>query len=280
MVSSKQNHHKSNSSRQNIHGATISISNGNRHTGILVAPPAQRPSGGHTMGQKFQQRANDKHRSMSTSLSEQGTHVVTDDTPQRRYASSVGGNKSSRNGQQRHRKQNDIEERDDDDDYMNDDIQEYDDGDSKGQGDSKGDDESSNGEQDHKEKENRLVKKNNTSVVKYYDHEREKPQNPSYKEYCRKIGMVDDDNVQQETIRRTVRMQAWKHYKIVEEKHYLHDSDFASFMLEALGVPDKIIHTYRRKEFWIKIKKHVCEGMQAARSSATQTIKKRFIGTC
>jgi hypothetical protein len=101
----------------------------------------------------------------------------------------------------------------------------------------------------------------------------------TYNTFCEKIGTMDNQTVLQETVRRITRKQAWKNFKLVDEDDYHYDSTFALFIFESLGIETETVPTgVQREELWIKFKKYVCEGMQAARSSATQAIKKQFIG--
>jgi hypothetical protein len=102
----------------------------------------------------------------------------------------------------------------------------------------------------------------------------------TYNNFCQKIGTMDNHNVLQETVRRTTRKQAWKNFKLLEDEDYHYNSTFALFMFESLGIDVDTITggDGQRQELWLKFKKYVSEGMQAARSSATQSIKKQFIG--
>jgi hypothetical protein len=101
----------------------------------------------------------------------------------------------------------------------------------------------------------------------------------TYNDFCQKIGTMDNHNVLQETVRRTTRKQAWKNFKLLEEEDYQYNSTFAMFIFESLGIDvEPIAGDVQRQELWLKFKKYVSEGMQAARSSATQAIKKQFIG--
>jgi hypothetical protein len=101
----------------------------------------------------------------------------------------------------------------------------------------------------------------------------------TYNKFCEKIGTMDNHNVLQETVRRTTRKQAWKNFKLLEEEDYHYNSTFAMFIFESLGISmETVKDNVQRQELWLKFKKYVSEGMQAARSSATQAIKKQFIG--
>jgi CRISPR/Cas system CMR-associated protein Cmr5 small subunit len=101
----------------------------------------------------------------------------------------------------------------------------------------------------------------------------------TYNTFCEKIGTMDNHNVLQETVRRTTRKQAWKNFKLLEEEDYHYNSTFALFIFESLGINmETVTDSVQRQELWLKFKKYVSEGMQAARSSATQAIKKQFIG--
>jgi hypothetical protein len=101
----------------------------------------------------------------------------------------------------------------------------------------------------------------------------------TYNMFCEKIGTMDNQTVFQETVRRTTRKQAWKNFKLVDEDDYHYGSTFAMFIFESLGIERETIPMgVERQELWLKFKKYVSEGMQAARSSATQAIKKQFIG--
>jgi hypothetical protein len=90
---------------------------------------------------------------------------------------------------------------------------------------------------------------------------------------------LDNQTVLQDTVQRATRKHAWKNFKLLEEEDYQHDSHFASYIFESLGIDMETIQSDAdRQELWLKFKKYVSEVMQAARSSATQAIKKQFIG--
>jgi CRISPR/Cas system CMR-associated protein Cmr5 small subunit len=109
--------------------------------------------------------------------------------------------------------------------------------------------------------------------------EKENKAKQTYNSFCEKLGTMDNRMVLQETVRRATRKYAWKIYKLVDDDDYQHDSPFALFVFESLGIDKESMPLgVQRQELWIKFKKYVCEGMQAARSSATQAIKKQFIG--
>jgi hypothetical protein len=109
--------------------------------------------------------------------------------------------------------------------------------------------------------------------------EKENLAKQTYDSFCEKLGTMDNQTVLQETVRRATRKHAWKNYKLVDEDDYHHDSTFALFIFESLGINKQSIPSgVQRQELWLKFKKYVSEGMQAARSSATQAIKKQFIG--
>jgi hypothetical protein len=109
--------------------------------------------------------------------------------------------------------------------------------------------------------------------------EKENKAKHTYNTFCEKLGTMDNQTVLQETVRRATRKHAWKIYKLVDDDDYQHDSAFALFVFDSLGIESKSMPSgVQRQELWLKFKKYVCEGMQAARSSATQAIKKQFIG--
>jgi hypothetical protein len=126
------------------------------------------------------------------------------------------------------------------------------------------------------------VKHSTTSSTSTFSSDMMDKENSARNQYAgflAKLGIVDKDAVLQETVRRTTRKQAWKQFKLVDENDYHHDSSFAKFIFQELGInKQEIPSDVQRQELWLKIKKYVCEGMQAARSSATQAIKKQFIG--
>jgi hypothetical protein len=125
------------------------------------------------------------------------------------------------------------------------------------------------------------VKRNTSSTTKFSSGmwDKENSARNQYDGFLAKLGIVDNDTVLQETVRRTTRKQAWKNFKLVDENDYHHDSSFAKFIFQELGINRlEIPSEVQRQELWLKFKKYVCEGMQAARSSATQAIKKQFIG--
>jgi hypothetical protein len=101
----------------------------------------------------------------------------------------------------------------------------------------------------------------------------------TYNTFCEKIGTMDSKTVLQETVRRATRKFAWKNFKLLEEEDYHYSSTFAAYIFESLGIEmENITGGAERQELWLKFKKFVSEGMQAARSAATQAIKKQFIG--
>jgi hypothetical protein len=109
--------------------------------------------------------------------------------------------------------------------------------------------------------------------------EKENLAKQAYTNFCGKIGTMDNETMLQESVRKVTRKQAWKNFKLVDEDDYQHNSSFALFIFKSLGVEKQSISSeLQRQELWLKFKKYVCEGMQAARSSATQAIKKNFIG--
>jgi hypothetical protein len=100
-----------------------------------------------------------------------------------------------------------------------------------------------------------------------------------YDEYCESVGTKDTEMVLHDNIKRTTRKMGWKYYKMVDETDYVYTSEFATYMLKVLGIRENQILTDKHKEYlWSKYRKSVCEGMQAARSSATQALKKQFLG--
>jgi len=101
-----------------------------------------------------------------------------------------------------------------------------------------------------------------------------------YENFCKAIGVMDSDERFAEQVKRTTRQKGWKFFKMLEEKDYQPDSSFVQYMLSVLGVDLNTLPTEKLVEqVWMKHKKYVVEGMQAARSSATQAIKKQFLGT-
>jgi hypothetical protein len=101
-----------------------------------------------------------------------------------------------------------------------------------------------------------------------------------YDNYCEVVGMKDSDTIFQETVKSTTRKMGWKYYKMVDETDYHYQSEFASYMMHVLGSKEEEFPSLKHKEnAWARYKRHICEGMQAARSSATQALKKQFFGT-
>jgi hypothetical protein len=100
-----------------------------------------------------------------------------------------------------------------------------------------------------------------------------------YETHCEMVGIKDSASIFQENVKRTTRKYGWKYYKMVDETDYLYTSEFATYMLKVLGIDDDCLVTMKKKEqVWAGFKRHVMEGMQAARSSATQALKKQFLG--
>jgi hypothetical protein len=60
--------------------------------------------------------------------------------------------------------------------------------------------------------------------------------------FCEEIGRMDRQMVLQETVQHTTRKKAWKTFKLVDEDEYHHDSKFAKFMFEGLGIDELSIH--------------------------------------
>jgi hypothetical protein len=103
----------------------------------------------------------------------------------------------------------------------------------------------------------------------------------NYARFSETLGTMDDDAHIQDSIRRVTRKTGWKYFKMLVEPDYNYNSTFATYMLKALGVKDEQMPTLKHQEsMWLRYKKWILEGMQAARSSATQAIKKQFLGKC
>jgi hypothetical protein len=100
----------------------------------------------------------------------------------------------------------------------------------------------------------------------------------SYVASCALNGTMDSDVQYADSVRKITRRSGWKSFKMLLEKDYKYDSEFAEYMLEHMGLADKINSDMEQEMQWNRAKKYVMEGMQSARNAATQNIKKAFIG--
>ena len=102
-----------------------------------------------------------------------------------------------------------------------------------------------------------------------------------YIDHCKKIGTMDGDNDIKEEVKRVTKKYGWKSFKILEKEDYKWDSNFAGMILKKLGIVENnnTMNSKFLSRKWDSIKKDVISSMQAVKSSATQTIKRGFLGT-
>ena len=90
--------------------------------------------------------------------------------------------------------------------------------------------------------------------------------------------MVDDEKDLTEEIKRVTKKYGWKTFKILDNDDWRSDSNFAGIIMRKLGILEGDESHVSRARKWDKIKKEVVIAMQAIKSSATQAMKKVFIG--
>ena len=102
-----------------------------------------------------------------------------------------------------------------------------------------------------------------------------------YMDYCKKIGTMDCDNDIKEEVKRVTKKYGWKSFKILDKEDYKWDSVFAGMILKKLGIVENNPNTTSKflSRKWDSIKKDVISSMQAVKSSATQSMKRSFLGT-
>ena len=110
------------------------------------------------------------------------------------------------------------------------------------------------------------------------DHNEEDLTN-NYLNYCTRKGLVDDEKDLTEEIKRVTKKYGWKTFKILDNDDWRSDSNFAGIIMRKLGILEGDESHVSRARKWDKIKKEVVIAMQAIKSSATQAMKKVFIGT-
>ena len=102
----------------------------------------------------------------------------------------------------------------------------------------------------------------------------------AYINHCRTTGTMDDESDISEEVKRVTKRFGWKNFKILCDDDWKWDSNFAGMIMRKLGMLDDKEHDSKlRSKIWDTIKKDVVISMQAAKSSATQLMKKNFIGT-
>ena len=102
----------------------------------------------------------------------------------------------------------------------------------------------------------------------------------AYINHCRTTGTMDDESDISEEVKRVTKRFGWKNFKILCDDDWKWDSNFAGMIMRKLGMLDDKEHDSKlHSKIWDTIKKDVVISMQAVKSSATQLMKKNFIGT-
>jgi hypothetical protein len=98
-----------------------------------------------------------------------------------------------------------------------------------------------------------------------------------YMKHCEMIGLSDSSDGRSEKARRITRQYGWKDFKLLNESDFHHTSAFAECLIDHFGWAcfEEEVIAYK----WSQVKKDVYHAMQVARSSATQALKKSFLGT-
>lgn len=98
-----------------------------------------------------------------------------------------------------------------------------------------------------------------------------------YIEHCETIGLSDSLITLAEKARRITRRHGWKDFKLLNDCDFHHTSAFAECMIDNFGWSGMHEDVIAFK--WSQVKKDVYQAMQVARSTATQALKKAFLGT-
>ena len=103
----------------------------------------------------------------------------------------------------------------------------------------------------------------------------------SYETHCKMNGISDTPTDIKEEVKRVTKKFGWKKYKILHSDDCKWDSEFAELIMGKLGLLGsvEIRDGKYRSNKWDMIKKDVISSMQAVKSSATQSIKRSFLGT-
>jgi hypothetical protein len=101
-----------------------------------------------------------------------------------------------------------------------------------------------------------------------------------FHEHCRLLGTMDSSASFAKEIEKVTKRWGWKMFKMLTKEDYNYDSDFAECMLHYinLSTAEEQKNPKIQERDWRRVKAHVIEAMQHARSACTQSLKFKFIG--
>ena len=114
---------------------------------------------------------------------------------------------------------------------------------------------------------------NNGETNKYDEMRKE-----DYVAYCKHKGLMDAEKDLTEEVKRVTKKYGWKQFKILDNEDWRSESNFAGVIMRKLGILVGSVPNTVRTRKWESIKKDVIASMQAVKSSATQAMKRVFIG--
>jgi hypothetical protein len=101
-----------------------------------------------------------------------------------------------------------------------------------------------------------------------------------FSEHCRAMGTMDSAATFGKEVEKITKRWGWKMFKMLSKEDYHYDSDFAECMLHYINISTAVDQKNPkvRERDWNRVKTHVSDAMQHARSACTQSLKSKFIG--
>jgi hypothetical protein len=101
-----------------------------------------------------------------------------------------------------------------------------------------------------------------------------------FHDHCKMIGTMDSETSFGKEVEKQTKKWGWKFFKMLKKEDYNYDSEFAEVILHYINLSSAEEQKNPRiqERDWRRVKKHVADAMQHARSACTQSLKFKFFG--